>query len=272
MRIKADYHMHSYYSVDCNTPIEDMIQGAIQKGLEYICITEHMDYDFPVTDITPEGVCRLNVRDYLKELSECQEKYADQIKINFGVELGVQPHLTKRNTVFIKQQEYDFVIASSHVFRGMNPAHSPEMKNYSDDVLYRMYFEDVLCCMQEFQDFDVYGHIDYVVRYGRTKDQEYTFRKYGDLFDEMIRTLISKEKGIEINTSGIRNGLREMHPTMEFLRKYRERGGEIITVGSDAHVPEAIATGFDKAAEILKESGFNYYCTFAKRTPMFHKL
>ena len=79
-------------------------------------------------------------------------------------------------------------------------------------------------------------------------------------------------KASRINTGGLDKGLREQHPCTEFLRRYKKRGGEIITVGSDAHRPADIGRHFDRAADVLKECGFDYYCTFEKRTPVFHKL
>ena len=111
-----------------------------------------------------------------------------------------------------------------------------------------------------------------MIRYGYSKDANYSYKKYQDLFEEMIEVILQKGKGFELNTAGIRKGLKQMHPSKEFLTRYRERGGEIITVGSDAHVATDIGAGFDLAAEYLKECGFKYYCSFEKRKPTFHKL
>ena len=49
-------------------------------------------------------------------------------------------------------------------------------------------------------------------------------------------------------------------------------GGEIITIGSDAHTPEGIANGFNRAAEVLSECGFKYYTIFENRLPEFKRF
>ena len=120
--------------------------------------------------------------------------------------------------------------------------------------------------------FDVYGHLDYVVRYGSEPGKAYDFERHGELFDEILKTLIEKEKGIELNTGGIKKGMKEFHPCMKILKRYRELGGEIITIGSDAHKPENVGEYFERAAQVLKECGFEYYCVFEKRSPEFHRL
>ncbi|MDE7287176.1 MAG: histidinol phosphate phosphatase, partial [Lachnospiraceae bacterium] len=98
------------------------------------------------------------------------------------------------------------------------------------------------------------------------------YDKYKDLLDPILETLIEKEKGLEVNTGAIRYGLKELNPCTGILKRYRALGGEIITTGSDAHEPSAIAYGFTQAAEILSACGFRYYTTFEKRTPEFHRL
>ena len=110
------------------------------------------------------------------------------------------------------------------------------------------------------------------MRYSPTKDQGYAYETFAGLFDKILTKLIAMEKGIEINTAGLAKGLRDAHPCRGIIKRYRELGGEIITVGSDAHAPDQIAYAFNQAAEILKDCGFRYYTTFQQRSPSFHKL
>ena len=272
MAILADYHMHSHFSGDSQANIDEMIQVAVKKGLTHMCITDHLDYDYQITDETPEGMFELDVPACAKEIKEYQEKCKGQIKLLHGIEIGMQEHLVAKNTAIAESQDFDFVLASSHLMKGYDPCFLPEYARTSDEEMYRAYFEEELRNMKLFQNFDVYGHIDYVIRYGDTKDANYSYKKYQEIFEEMIEVILQKGKGFELNTAGIRKGLKQMHPSKEFLTRYRQRGGEIITVGSDAHVPGDIGAGFDLAAEYLKECGFEYYCTFEKRKPTFHKL
>lgn len=272
MPIRADYHLHSHFSGDSDASMEEMIQRAVALGFTEMCFTEHMDLDYPVTPETPAGIFEVNTDSYLFDLIKYREKYADRIKVNFGIELGMQPHLSRENTRYARSHNFDFIIASTHVVRHADPYYPAYFEGRSDEEAYRDYFEETIANIKSFTDFDIYGHIDYVIRYGQSKDADYSYEKYQDLFEKMIDLLLTNEKGIELNTGGLRKGLREAHPCTGFLRRYRKLGGEIITVGSDAHNPADLGTHFDRAAEILKDCGFTYYCTFEKRTPSFHRL
>jgi histidinol-phosphatase (PHP family) len=110
------------------------------------------------------------------------------------------------------------------------------------------------------------------VRYGPNKNQFYTYGKYADVIDEILRSLIEKGKGIELNTAGFKYGLGHPNPTEDILRRYRELGGEIITIGADGHKPEHVAYDFKKVPEILRAAGFSYYTVFKQRKAVFYPL
>ena len=116
------------------------------------------------------------------------------------------------------------------------------------------------------------GHLDYVVRYGKSREKEYSYTDYADIIDEILKLLIEKEKGLEVNSAGLKYGLPFAHPHPDVLNHYRELGGEIITIGADAHKPEHIAYDFAKAEEILKSCGFKYYTEFFEQKPVFKQL
>lgn len=272
MSIKADYHLHSYFSGDSDTPMEQMILKAIDLGLTQMCFTEHNDFDFPVTELDPEGKFECNIDSYLYELISLREKYKDKIKVLFGLELGMQPHLARCHAILTKSYDFDFIIASSHICNGKDPYYPSFYEGRSEEDAYREYFTSIIDNIRKFKNFDVYGHLDYVVRYGPNKDAGYTYEKYQDLLEEILKLLIAEEKGIEINTGGLKRGLRDLHPCKEILKRYHELGGEIITIGSDAHTPEAITAHFDRATAVLSECGFKYYTTFENRMPEFHRI
>ena len=272
MPITADFHLHSSFSGDSDTPMEKMILHGIDLGLEQMCFTEHNDFDYPVDDSHPAGFWEVNPDAYLYDLLKLREKYADKITLLFGVELGLQPHLSKRNAAFAKAHDYDFIIGSSHLCNGKDPYYASFYEGRTQEDAYREYFESILENLKAFSNFDVYGHLDYVVRYGPQKDEGYSYELYREIFDKIITKLIDMEKGIEVNTGGLAKGMRDVHPCSGILKRYRELGGEIVTVGSDAHVPEQIAHAFDRAGEILKDCGFRYYAVYEKRQPVFHKL
>lgn len=273
MPITADYHVHSYFSGDSDAPMEQMIQSAIAKGLKHICFTEHMDLDFPYDGTRDEpGKWEVNADSYLYELLKMRDKYSSQIEIHFGVEIGLQPQVVRQNLIFAREHEYDFIIASTHVCNGIDPYYPQFYEGRSEEEAYREYFESILQNVKLFHNFDVYGHLDYVVRYGPNKDKNYTYEAYKDVIDPILSYLVENEKGIELNTAALTKGLRNPNPCREIIKRYRELGGEIITIGSDSHVPETLGNHFDKATEILTDCGFKYYCIFANRVAEFMKL
>lgn len=272
MPITADYHLHSAHSGDSEAPMEEMVLQGIAQGLDTMCFTEHHDIDFPDSLYESGDIFLLNTDSYLYDLARLKEKYEGQIRLLFGVELGLQATSFREISVYAKSYEFDFIIGSSHICHGKDPYYPDFYEGRSEEAAYREYFESILENARKFSCFDVYGHLDYVVRYGPNKDRDYSYEKYRDVIDEILRTLIENEKGLELNTGGLKGGMLDLHPCLDVLRRYRELGGEIITVGSDAHSPGNIASHFDRAADALKACGFQYYTTFEKRTAEFRKL
>ncbi len=272
MPIISDCHLHTSHSGDSKAPMEEMILQGISKGLTTMCFTEHNDFEYPVTPLDPEGKFECNVDSYLYELIRLREKYTDKMRILFGIELGLQPSVLRRNAVFAKSYDFDFIIGSSHLCNGKDPYYPDFYEGRSEEDAYLEYFESILENIKKFSNFDVYGHLDYVVRYGPNGDKNYSYEKYRHILDQILSLLIEKGKGIEINTGGLNRGMRDLHPCRDVIKRYKELGGEIITVGSDAHTPQAICAHFDRAESLLKECGFKYYTIFEKRIPEFKKL
>lgn len=272
MPVTADCHLHSSFSGDSDAPMEEMILSGISRGLGTMCFTEHHDIDYPDTPDGPGSIFLLNTDSYLYDLARLKEKYQGQIRLLFGVELGLQPEVMRQNAVYAKSYDFDFIIGSSHICHGKDPYYPAFYEGRSESHAYREYFESILENVKKNSNFDVYGHLDYVVRYGPNRDKDYSYNEYRDIFDEILETLLDKGKGIELNTGGIKSGMKDFHPCTDILKRYRELGGEIITVGSDSHDPAHIADYFGRAAEVLLSCGFRYYTVFEKRTPEFHKL
>lgn len=271
MAIRADFHLHSSFSGDSTAPMEEMIQKGIALGLDTMCFTEHQDMDF-VYETKEEGMFTLNTDSYLYDLARLKETYSGQIRLLFGVELGLQPHLRRELALYAKSYDFDFIIASSHLCNGKDPYYPSFYEGRREEEAYREYFLSIPDNLKIFSNFDVYGHLDYVVRYGPNKDADYCYEKYRDVLDPILETLLEKEKGLELNTGALRRQLRDFNPCADILKRYRQLGGEILTIGSDAHRPEDIAANFQQAAEVLTACGFRYYTTFEKRTPEFHRI
>lgn len=264
----SDNHMHTYFSADSETMPEQMIKSAVNFGMESICITDHMDKDYYVDGI--EWV--YDLKEYFKELIELQEKYKEQICIRIGMECGMQVHLGDFYKEIIKDYPFDYIIGSVHNIGGKDPYYPEFFEGRSDKAAYRDMFQETIKNLQNFDEFDALGHLDYVVRYGKNKEKEYFYRDYADEIDEILRFLIVNGKGLEFNTAGWKYGLSFAHPHPDILKRYKELGGEIIVLGSDAHKPEHVGYDFQKAREYLCANGFKYCTEFRCRKPFFSVL
>jgi len=262
-----DTHMHCHFSSDSSTPPEKMIQAAIEKNLDGICFTDHMDYDYQESDMF-----LFDPVAYFKELRPLREQYKNILPIHIGIEIGLQPHLKERYDALLNAYDFDQVIGSSHVVHGLDPYYPQYFMERDEETGYREYFESILENLATCNNFDVYGHIDYIVRYGPNKNQYYTYEKYKDIIDEILKTLISMDKGIEINMAGFKYGLNHPNPTEDILKRYRELGGEILTLGADAHQPEHVAYDYHRLKDLLTNAGFSYYTVFKKRKPIFYAV
>ena len=273
--IIADYHMHSHHSGDSKAPTEEMIKSAISRGLQKICFTEHNDPEYPYVIPEETGMFDLDITKYQDEYLNLSRKYSSDIQIGFGVELGVQPGIYPMLSEYVHSHPFDFVIASSHVCQKKDPY----WPSYYDGISIRRgifdYFEEIYENVSSFKDYDIYGHLDYIVRYipeDRKGEYRYSFEDYIDVIEAILRQIIEDGKGIELNTAGLHKANRQTNPCPEIIKFYKDLGGEIITVGADAHAPEDIMYGFDEAEKILKAAGFNHYCTFRERKAEFHDL
>lgn len=262
--ITSDFHTHTDFSDDSDQSMEGAILAMLDRGLKAVCFTEHMDMDYPT------GEFLLDTAAYRAALFELKEKYSDRIEVLFGVELGIMDYLAPRLAEYAAQWDFDFIIGSSHLVNGVDPYYPEYFGEHGDRNGILRYFESILANIKSFSDFDVYGHLDYAVRYSGAKS--YNPADFREIILEILRSLISAGKGIELNTAGLKYGLGYAHPHPWILKSYRELGGEIITIGSDGHKAEHYAWEFDKAAEILKNAGFEYYTEFRKRQPKMIKL
>lgn len=263
-----DMHMHTHFSGDSTATPESMIEEAIRLGLPGICFTDHLDWDYP-----EEIDFDLDMPTYMTKIRQLQECYKDNISILFGVELGIQPHLSDRLAELTAAYPLDFVIGSSHLVHNKDPYYPHFYEGRPEEEAYREYFESILENLNlSFIDYDSYGHIDYTVRYGPNKNKFYTYEKYADILDAILKRLIHLGIALEVNTAGFKYGLGHPNPAEAVIKRYRELGGEMITIGADGHKPEHIAYDFHKVPDLLKSCGFNWYTIFKNRKPEFIHL
>ena len=261
--IKTDCHLHSTLSTDGHSPMEDEIRHAIDAGLTMLCFTEHNDYG-----MSADGSFVVDTKTYRDTIQVMQDKYSDRIEILFGIEAGLQPDDGIRAYFedYLKAWDFDFIIGSSHVVKNKDPYYPVFFGDYpDDDAAYRAYFEEELENARLYDDFDSYGHLDYILRYGASKNRSFTYEKFSDVLDELLMTIISKGKCIEVNSAGYRKGMGNPNPHTDILKRYHELGGLPPTVGSDAHQVSDMAADFDKVCKALIDAGFTSYSIFKKR-------
>ncbi len=267
--VLIDYHMHSTYSADGEMTLEEACLRAIEIGIDEIAFTDHIDIDWPDPNI---NFSIINIEQYLSDITKLAEKYSHQIKIKKGIEIGLQPHVLEENSNIIQSYPFDFVIGSVHIIDRMDPYQGNYYEGKTKEESYRRYYQEIIDLIAIYDDFDVLGHLDYIRRYNPYSYSCEDLTLALDLIDEILKILIDKGKGIEVNTSGYRHISKCPLPSFAIVKRYRELGGEIITLGSDAHRAEYIGYKFKIAVEGIKEAGFKYLTTFQKRKPQFVKI
>lgn len=258
----CDLHLHTSFSGDSSTPPAQQIERAIALGMERVCITDHHDYDVvSAVDFT------LDIPAYLRAMADLQEQYRGRIRIEIGVELGLQTHIAGYLDQLVRACGFDHIIGSTHFIDGLDPYYPAFYEGRTERESLRRFFEVSLENARGLDCYDTYGHLDYIVRCCPTKNREYHPSDYTEFIEPLLKTLIAKGKALECNTGGFRYGLGQPNPCAEILRLYRQLGGELLTVGSDAHTPDFVGCGFPRAAELLRECGFRYYTVYHERKP-----
>lgn len=284
--ILADCHTHCFFSSDSDALPEDMAALAQSKGLSYLCFTDHMDLDYPET-AAGQPLFTFSPEEYFKRLMPLRQQTlrpmplgqqtlsfdaASALRIRIGIELGLSAHrpdTVAQQRKLLSAYPFDFVLASIHTVDGEDPYYGTYWQGVTKETALARYFDAMLTSITEFPDFDCLSHLDYIIRYipafAGTKD--YRYSDYKEVLDEILRFLITEGKALEINTKGLSAGLRCFHPMPDVLARYRELGGTLLTIGSDAHEPSAIAAGYETTRELLLSRGFTSYCVFTERTP-----
>lgn len=259
-----DYHLHTVVSFDGQGTAREIAAAAAERGLKEICFTDHHDHGF-----APEDHHDLfSLEEYSAAYDHLEQP---GVKIRRGVEYGLttwnRPHLEE----LLQKRDFDFVIGSLHYADGYDPYFAQFWEGKTMRQAFTGYLEHTLRCVQLHDNFDVLGHLNYVCKSPQSPTHEpLHYGDYREISDEIMKVLAQKGKGMEINTSGVdRAGI--FLPTAEFLKRFKELGGEIVTVGSDAHDASRVGQYIPEALEILKEI-FGYVCTFEERKPIFHKL
>ena len=207
-------------------------------------------------------------------LEEAAERYYKDITIKRGMELGIQSSCLDKCVDSARNYHYDFIIGSFHMVSGVPVDFKEFYEGKSSLDVQEEYYNYMLECVKEFKDYSVLGHINLVDRYQHLymPGEPLNPPEVMEIIREVLKIVIYDGKGIEFNTSAFRYRTPVTLPTTEILKMYKELGGEIITLGSDAHTPEYIALNFREAADLIGTLGFRYVCSFNEMQPDFIKV
>jgi len=255
----ADYHIHTRFSIDSEAGLDKVCEAAIARGLDEIAVTDHADFG------PADASDHFRPVEHLAEIERCRARYGDRLTVRAGVEMG-EPHLFAQQAQgVLAAGEFDFVIGSAHYSDDMQAAWKEVYFEQPLRRAYESYFRQVASLAAE-GDFDVLGHLDLIKRDARKLGKVYDGpQPYADMIRAALRSVVERGKGIEINTSPLRRGQPDPCPSLEILRWYREMGGEILTLGSDAHRPEHVGAHLDVALEMARAAGFERLARFERR-------
>lgn len=256
-----DLHCHSDFSIDTNILMEDMVLAAIEKNAKSICFTDHVEFGV--------GPSRIDVvfrrEDYFRKVKQLKYTYAKHVEVLAGAEIGLQEGELEKCRAFVKDQPFDFVLAAIHTVRHLDVV-SELIERYPPDESIVLYYEDMLSCLEQFDDFDSLAHIDYLNRYlPALYAEEPIHPDELEMIEPILQLLIDKGKSLEVNTGFFRRGFPWPHPRPAILQLYRDLGGEMITFGSDAHRPEHILYEYRQTERLLRDLGFRYLIKYKER-------
>lgn len=257
--MRADYHIHTNFSVDSKLEMEEIILRSIEIGLDEICFTDHVDYDVKNHLVDKQEV---DYPEFIKEYNRLSELYSDKISIKLGLEFGVQLHTMHRYVADMKKYDFDFILLSCHQIDNKELWLNHYQEDKTQVEYNRGYYEYLYQLVDQFDDFSVLGHLDVIKRYDQNGvlDDEFVI----DIIERILKRVIEKGKGIEVNTSSYRYNLPDLTPSRRILKMYYDLGGRILTMGSDTHRIEQLKDHFEEIIVQLKDIGFSKLYRFDK--------
>ena len=258
-----DFHMHSRVSFDGHDTGEALARAALAAGLREICFTDHLDYD----PLGKMGILAFDTDTYNAEYDTLE---VPGLAIRRGMEFGMTPGNKMQFQQDLKRRPFDFVLGSVHFVDDLDVYFEEYWSGKTIFQAERRYLESTLECVQIHDGFDVLAHLTYIAKtHCHPAPRIVPYEEHKALIDEILRILVAKGKGLELNTSGM-DRCGGFLPTADIFLRFKELGGNIVTVGSDAHRTNRVGQYSREGCDLLREI-FGHVCTFADRQPIFHK-
>lgn len=265
-----DTHTHTAFSADSTESPDKLILSAIDKGIKYLAITDHVDRDYLYGNIRQTR--QIVMEEYYPAIIELKEKYKGRIIIGVGAEFGyTKQAIPLYKEITVKYPDLDIIINSVHTIKG-DDAYFPEFFTNIDKVsAYKLYLEAILESLSVNYDFDIISHLGYITRNAPYPDKALYYDEFRELIDQILITIISKHKALEINTRSASHNSPFM-PSKEIIIRYKELGGELISFGSDAHKAVDVGNGYKTVKDFLTSLGYRYITSFIKHKPIMNEL
>ena len=252
----CDYHTHTRFSFDGDPAAthDAMCRRALEVGLSEIAFTDHCDVNGEV-----EGFyAPYDHAAAFAAMQEVKEKYKGRLNVVCGMELGNPHQYPTEAKASLAAHPYDFVIGSLHNLTDVPDFCFLNYEHMPDRLIHHLFNRalDENMALAQFDGITTLGHITYMHRYITRAGKPFDFKPYHDKIRELYRILISRDVALELNVSTLWRGLGISMPTMELLKLYRDCGGRLITVGTDAHAPENLGKAIRKGYAILQTVGF----------------
>jgi histidinol-phosphatase (PHP family) len=268
-----DLHVHSTCSADGGSTILDYARQAAAAGLAVVGFCEHLDFD-----PRDRSYMYLDVDRYDHEIEAARREVCG-LRLCQGVEITYQAGLEARIRDWLAGRRWDYVVASVHLVEyadGWAMISEPRAvedyyAGHSQQETYVPYFEELLRAVRSGLG-NVLGHLDLIKRYGVTHYGPFRPAEFEDEIRAVLRAMVEVGVGLEINTSGWRQAPGEPYPGLEVVRWYRALGGEVLTVGSDAHRVEDLGAGVPQALDLARAAGFRAVAAFEKGQPFWIDL
>ena len=260
-----DYHTHSTISFDSRISIEQTCSIAVAAGAAGLVFTEHVElYSNKWPDAVPD------VAAYAAQIAAARLAFP-QLTLGMGLEVDLN-HERRDEIGQILAGNWDFVLGAVHELNGLSTYNGEFSRGKSKEQAYGEYFAGLFEQVKAMDCFDVLAHLDVIRRDVSFSDLSLDYAAYADLIDPLLKLLIERGQGLEVNTAGWRHALAEAHPGLDVLRRYRQLGGEIITCGSDCHHPTRAFFRIREGYELIKQAGFKYISLFEGRKSRQMKL
>lgn len=260
----VDCHVHSDFSTDCYTPMELMCKSAVAKNLKGLAFTDHLELEL----VYPGEDRDLDLDLYFEKIFEMKAIFGNQLDIYSGIEITLSESVLKGAQKICQNRPLDIIIGSVHGVDGVDVGYPAYFEGKTKHEAYERYLKQIWDMAVRFQDYSVIGHIGYISRYAPYREKELELKEHADILDSIFNKVIETGHGLELNTSGLEK-LGTTTPSVDLLKRYRQLGGEIVTAASDAHAPERVGKGFDKAlAECMKRAGFRYVAHYQGLKPV----